>query len=62
MVTQTSEFGPDLRQGRRFSPNPGRFEYGRDGDSSWYEGSMEKDLADVVPENYYPKVQPKSYS
>jgi hypothetical protein len=62
MVTQTSEVGPDLRQGGRFSPNPARFEYGRDGDSSRYEGSMEKDLADVGPENYYPKLQPKSYS
>jgi peroxiredoxin len=39
-----------------------RFEYGPDGDPSRYEGSMEKDLADVGPENYYPKLQPKSYS
>ncbi len=36
--------------------------YDFDGDPSRYEGSMEKDLADVDPENYYPKLQPKSYS
>ncbi|MCW2526068.1 MAG: hypothetical protein JWM76_928, partial [Pseudonocardiales bacterium] len=35
-----------------------RFEYGENGDPSRYEGSMEKDLREVGPENYYPKLQP----
>lgn len=39
-----------------------RFEYGHDGDPSRYQGRMEEDLAGVGPENYYPKLQPKSYS
>lgn len=37
-----------------------RFEYGDGGDPSRYEGSMEKDLREVGPENYYPKLAPKS--
>jgi len=39
-----------------------RFEYGPDGDPSRYEGSMEKDLRDVGPENYYPKLRAKPHS
>lgn len=34
-----------------------RFEYDADGDPSRYEGSMEKDLRAVGPENYYPKLE-----
>jgi peroxiredoxin len=34
-----------------------RFEYGDDGNPSAYEGSMEKDLREVGPENYYPKLR-----
>jgi peroxiredoxin len=35
-----------------------RFEYGDGGDLSRYEGSMEKDLREVGPGNYYPKLRP----
>lgn len=35
-----------------------RFEYGEDGDASLYEGSMEKDLREVGPANYFPKLRP----
>ncbi len=34
-----------------------RFEYGPDGDPSRYDGSMEKDLREVGPDNYYPKLR-----
>ena len=34
-----------------------RYEYGEGGDPSLYEGSMERDLKLVGPENYYPKLQ-----
>jgi hypothetical protein len=35
-----------------------RFEYGAEGDPTRCEGSMEKDLREVGPQNYYPKLRP----
>ncbi|MBM7368815.1 ResA-like WAxxUGC motif-containing protein, partial [Gordonia hydrophobica] len=35
-----------------------RYEYGEDGDPSLYDGSMEKDLREVGPGNYFHKLRP----